>query len=126
MKRNHGKLAAIAIAAATLAPAAASAMPPIQDGSDGHPNAVVCGKDYSRNSVDGNYCIRSVPSSAVVPVSAPPAKTTVSHHGFIWGDAFAGAGVAAVIFAGAAGATGLRRRRRQSIGSVRHSTPLAG
>ena len=117
MKRNHGKLAAIATAAAMLAPAAATAMPPIQDGSDGHPNAMVCGKDYSRNSVDGQYCIRSVPSAAVVPVSAPPATTTESDHGFVWGDAFAGAGVAVAVFAGAAGATALRRRRH---------TPLAG
>ena len=90
MKRTSSKLAVMAIAAAAVAPATAAAAP-LSDGSDGHPNAFICGKDYSRNSVSGDYCVRRVPSSGVAPVSTPPTHVTVSQHGFAWGDALAGA-----------------------------------
>lgn len=125
MKRTSSKLAVMAIAAAAVAPATAAAVP-LSDGSDGHPNAFVCGKDYSRNSVSGDYCVRRVPSSVVAPVSTPPAHVTVSQHGFAWGDAFAGAGAAVAIAATGVGAAGLRRRRRsRSVSGVGHR-PLAG
>jgi hypothetical protein len=117
MRFNSHLLVLAAVSAGALAPAAASARP--IDSAPQHGTVQVCGKDYSRNSVTGDYCAPAAgyasPASrpAAVPVSAPaPAEITVKHDsGFSWGDAGAGAGGAIVLLAvTAGGAIALRRR----------------
>jgi hypothetical protein len=119
MRLNLSKLAVIAVACSALVPVTAMAMPVSgNEGPGGHNAALVCGKDYSRNSVSGNYCARSAPASipAQTPAPASPQTTTVvvKHHGFSWGDAFAGAGAALVVVLTGLGAFTARQRRRGS------------
>jgi hypothetical protein len=109
IKSRH--LALVAVAVSAVAPAGALAT---VDGS----RTVAkqhCGKDYSRNSVSGDYC---EPASSAIPVTAPtspaPAAPIVVTHdaGFSWGDAGVGAGGAiALIGVTAGGAIAFRRRQ---------------
>lgn|SRR5436305_20220 len=133
MKLRSRKLTAATVALAAMVPATAGAIPPL-DGHRGYvlnaPGenangqslpALTCGKDYSRNSVDGNYCVThpatATPSSA--PVRSTPAKVVVSDSGFAWGDAGAGAGTAlALVLIGAGTTAAVRRRRTPSRPAV--------
>ncbi|HEY2600300.1 MAG TPA: hypothetical protein VGI67_02005 [Thermoleophilaceae bacterium] len=121
MKINSRHLALIAVLASSIAPATALA------GTDAgatpsHHVATVCGKDYSRNSVTGDYCAPAKPSPYIAPVSAPstpaPAAvpaTTSNDSGFSWSNAGAGAGAIALIALALGGAFLLRRRSTASV-----------
>jgi hypothetical protein len=123
MRLNLSKLAVIAVAGTALLPPTALAMVPRQDGAGSAGAALICGKDYSKNSVSGDYCVRRVPASApaATPISSQPTRVVVRNQGFSWGDAFAGAGVALAIVLTVAGGATLRRRRRGSS-----PTPVRG
>jgi hypothetical protein len=106
-KSRH--LALIAVVAGAVAPTSALAMRDAPRG--GQPQKPHCGIDYSRNSVNGQYCD---PVTASTPVSTPTTSTpiVVAHDSsFSWGDAGVGAGAAiALMGVGAGGAIALRRR----------------
>jgi hypothetical protein len=111
-KSRH--LALIAVVAGAVAPTSALAM---VDGPRSVPRAVPhCGIDYSRNSVNGQYCD---PVTASTPVSAPATSNpiVVAHDSsFSWGDAGVGAGAAiALMSVGAGGAIAFRRRARPAV-----------
>ena len=75
--------------------------------------APACGKDYSRNSVDGGFCAprATTPIASSKPVASTPAKL-VKDNDFAWGDAAAGAGGAlAIVLIGAGTTTAVRRHR---------------
>ena len=119
MRLTTRKLALAAVTAALCAPTTAGAMVPrdYSPATAGGQSALVCGKDYSRNSVDGSFCVRAADNR--VPVA-------VSHDGFSWGDAAAGAAVASALALIAFGTTAVVRRRRISAaGGTRH-TPATG
>jgi hypothetical protein len=76
--------------------------------------APACGKDYSRNSVDGGFCAprATTPIASSKPVTSTPAKLVVNDNGFAWGDAAAGAGAAfAIVLIGVGTTTAVRRHR---------------
>jgi hypothetical protein len=142
MKSRSRKLTLATVVLAGLFPAAAAAMPVdavhvtrggyIQNGGGGggyvlnafsenaHGQSLpssACGKDYSRNSVDGNYCAtrHTTPVGSSPPVSSAPAKVVAGDNGFAWGDAAAGAGAAlGIVLIGTGTTTAVRRRRTQS------------
>ena len=128
MRFNSRNLALIAVAAAAIAPASAAARPDLgpipRDGS------MTCGKDYSRNSVTGDYCVstKSVsPAHFALPATprTEPVVTT-DDSGFSWSDAGAGAGgVLAVVALTAGGVIVLRRRHGSSSADQRRS-PATG
>jgi hypothetical protein len=129
MKMRSPKLTLATVALAGLFPAAAGAMPadPVHVtrggyvlnavGENAHGQslpALACGKDYSRNSVDGNYCGTrdATPTVSSPSVTNSPAKVVVNDNGFAWGDAAAGAGAAlAIVLIGAGTTTAVRRHR---------------
>ena len=128
MRFKSRNLALIAVAATAIAPAGAAARPDLgpipRDGS------MTCGKDYSRNSVTGDYCASTKSVSAApftLPASAPPEPVVATHDsGFSWGDAGAGAGgVLAVVALTAGGVIVLRRRHGPSSADQRRS-PATG
>ena len=91
---------------------------------------MTCGKDYSRNSVTGDYCVTTSGVSAApvdLPASAPPdAVVATDDSGFSWSDAGAGAGgVLAVVALTAGGVIVLRRRHATSSADQRRS-PATG
>ena len=93
MRINSHHLALISAAACAIAPASAAA----QSGTGRAPNnakaAAPCTTDYSRNSVNGEYCASD--AGAVAPVTTTSSPATVIKHddgGFSWSDAGAGAG----------------------------------
>jgi hypothetical protein len=117
MKPKLSKLAVIAAMSAAFVPSSAMAMVNGNEGPGGHSSALVCGKDYSRNSVGGDYCVRrgapvSAPAQTSAPATPQPTQIVVKHNGFAWGDALAGAGAALAIVLTGGGATALRRHRR--------------
>jgi hypothetical protein len=102
------------MAVGALVPFAAGAQARTDDTPGARPNpALVCGKDYSVNSVGGNYC--ALRTATPSPVSSPPgspAKVVADRNGFAWGDAAAGAGSALALVLVATGTTTAVRRRR--------------
>jgi hypothetical protein len=105
MRHNPRNLALIGLTTTALVPAAAAA--------SGHEAGLICGKNYSKNSATGDYCVER--SSSLSATSPLPPQVIVKHDGFSWGDAGAGAGAAfAVMFAAAGGTVVLRRRRTSS------------
>jgi hypothetical protein len=127
--KSHTLALAAILAAAVVSPAVASAHSshPPASGSGG----ANCHIDYSRNSVDGRYCVATpaaaqpagpremgIGSVAKAGASAP-AK---GHDGFSWGDAGVGAG------AGAALAVLMLAGTALLIGRRRHETaaPVGG
>jgi hypothetical protein len=76
-----------------------------------------CGKDYSQNSVGGDYCVRLKASA-----SSPP-QNVVSRGGSSWGDAGARAVAALALVLAAAGSTTVLRRRRAASGARGHRSP---
>jgi hypothetical protein len=127
MRLNPRSLALIAALATAIAPAAAVASTDTAPTS-GHAS-MTCGKDYSRNSVDGNYCVSAAAYKAPVaqPTSASPTPVAATNDsGFAWGEAGAGAGGAIVLVAlGAGGVVLLRRRHGPSTPDERRS-PATG
>jgi hypothetical protein len=105
--KGHRRITALVTTAVlALGPAAALADPPGQ--TFGHNDGQVpSGKDYSLNSVTGDYSPEKFGATPVTPVQASPAQTD---NGFEWADAAAGAGVALLISIGAAGTTIALRR----------------
>ena len=76
--------------------------------------APACGKDYSRNSVDGGFCAprATTPIASSKPVASTAPKLVVKGDDFAWGDAAAGAGGAlAIVLIGAGTTTAVRRHR---------------
>jgi hypothetical protein len=129
MRFKSRNLALIAVTAAALFPAAASAT--YQGGgspADGHDVGLTCGKDYSRNSVSGDYCVRysSSPKSVPAVKSSPRAQTVAKHAGFSWGDAGAGAGGALALILAATGGTAVLRHRRALSSTRQHRSPATG
>jgi hypothetical protein len=126
MRLNSRNLALIALAASAAAPVAAGARPLPADAqsSTGHDVGITCGKDYSRNSVSGDYCTpkASGSTSAVATPTTPPTVQVVTKHdsGFAWGEAGLGAGgtLALVAIAGG-GAIAIRRRHESPVGQHR-------
>lgn len=114
MTRNFRNLALIAITVCAIAPAAAN----------GATSGLTCGKDYSKNSVNGDYCVSSTagPAVAAVQPSAAPPAVVVKDDGFSWGNAAAGAGAALVLVLTAAGGVVAMRRRRGSPTLGSHAT----
>jgi hypothetical protein len=112
MRRNHRNLALMAITASAILPSTASA----QAGA-------TCGKNYSKNSVNGDYCVSPTSSSKPVTAAAgsTPAQVIVKHDGFSWGDAGVGASGALVLIIATGGSAVLIRRRQGSatVGGLR-------
>jgi hypothetical protein len=80
---------------------------------------VYCGKDYSRNSATGDYCVR------LKATTSSPLQNVVKHDDFSWGDAGTGAGAALGLLIAVAGSTVVIRRRRAVSGGRRHRAPAA-
>jgi hypothetical protein len=83
---------------------------------EGPDAGVYCGKDYSQNSVTGDYCVRLKATPSLPPIAA-------KHDGFSWGDAEAGAGAALALLVAAAGSTTVLRRRRAVAAASRRRAP---
>jgi hypothetical protein len=100
--KGHTRATALAtMAVLAMGPAAALADPPSETYGGFH-------KDYSQNSVSGDYTPAIPgPLRAVVPQAAP----SHSGSGFQWGDAAAGAGIALLLSGTAAGTVVAVRRR---------------
>jgi hypothetical protein len=146
MRHTFRNLLLIAVTVAAIAPSAANAATS-QSGTcgidysrnsvDGHycvPTtgsaqaaavASTCGMDYSRNSVDGHYCVSSVSSPIVAAVPRSAPVAVATSHSFSWGNAAAGAGGALLLVAAAAGLTLVVRRRQDPPAGQQHS-PAAG
>jgi hypothetical protein len=124
MRINSRHLALVAVVAGAIAPSTAMARPdigPLPWAQAHHAAQAHCGKDYSRNSVTGDYC-DPVTTGHAAPVStpirrapAPEPVATSDDSGFSWGDAGAGAGAVALIAVTAGGAIALRRRSTASV-----------
>jgi hypothetical protein len=99
LKRHTRATALATMAIMALGPAVALADPPGQTYAIGGFH-----KDYSKNSVSGDY----TPS---ISSSTPSPGPSHSSDGFAWGDAAAGAGVA-LLLSGTALGTGAAIRRR--------------
>jgi hypothetical protein len=133
MKLKSRNLTLATLAVSALLPAVAAAQPrdggaphdPVHGSHGGYVlNAVgenasqyrvpACGKDYSRNSVDGGFCVprATTPIASSKPVTSSPAKLVAKDNGFAWGDAAAGAGGALAIVLISAGTTTAVRRHR--------------
>jgi hypothetical protein len=85
---------------------------------------MTCGKDYSRNSVTGDYCVTTASTApSTLPASSSPTPVvTTDDSGFAWGDAGAGAGGAfALVALTAGGVIVLRRRHGPSTPDERRS-----
>lgn len=127
MRRTISSLTLMAVTVCAIASAAASARldlnPPRADAA-----AVTCGKDYSKNSVNGDYCVSSTagPVAAAAHPSTGQSAVAVNADGFSWSSAAAGAGAALVLVLAAAGVmVASRRRHRSSTVGPRHS-PTTG
>jgi hypothetical protein len=128
MRFNPRHLALIAVTAGALVPATAGARPlpadppytpAAHDVGITHA-AVVCGKDYSRNSVSGDYCTpvsSGAPSVATRPTSSPTQIVVRHDDGFAWGEAGIGAGGALLLgLVAGGGFMALRRRHTPATG----------
>jgi hypothetical protein len=94
---SHRRILATAATGALLAfPAASPAHPPT-DGTSMYPGSTAGHKDYSMNSVNGEY---SEPIHTQIGPAAPAQVTSPAPDGFAWGDAAAGAGIALLICGG--------------------------
>jgi hypothetical protein len=85
--------------------------------SDGPTAGLYCGKDYSQNSVGGDYCVRLKASP-----SSPPLNV-VKRDGFSWGDAGGGAVAALALLIAATGGAAVLRRRRAASGARGDRSP---
>ena len=92
------------------APATASFVP------DGPDSGLYCGKNYSQNSVGGDYCVR-------LKATASPPPQSALKRGFSWGDAGAGGFAAMALIVAAAGCIAVLRRRRAASRARGHRTP---
>jgi len=117
LKSRNLTLATLAVSALLPAVAAAQAHAGYELNAVGENasqyRAPACGKDYSRNSVDGGFCAprATTPIASSKPVASTPAKL-VKDNDFAWGDAAAGAGGAlAIVLIGAGTTTAVRRHR---------------
>jgi len=117
LKSRNLTLATLAVSALLPAVAAAQAHAGYELNAVGENasqyRAPACGKDYSRNSVDGGFCAprATTPIASSKPVASTPAKL-VKDNDFAWGDAAAGAGGAlAIVLIGAGATTAVRRHR---------------
>ena len=117
LKSRNLTLATLAVSALLPAVAAAQARAGYELNAVGENasqyRAPACGKDYSRNSVDGGFCAprATTPIASSKPVASTPAKL-VKDNDFAWGDAAAGAGGAlAIVLIGAGTTTAVRRHR---------------
>jgi hypothetical protein len=128
MRLNSRNLALIALAASAVAPVAAGARTLPADPPASHDVGITCGKDYSRNSVSGDYCAPKTSSapSIATRTTSPPTQVVVKHDsGFAWGEAGMGAGGALALVAIAGGsAFALRRRHESPVGQ--HHSPATG
>ena len=118
LKSRNLTLATLAVSALLPAVAAAQAHAGYELNAVGENasqyRAPACGKDYSRNSVDGGFCAprATTPIASSNPVASTPPKLVVKDNGFAWGDAAAGAGGAlAIVLIGAGTTTAVRRHR---------------
>ena len=125
--KAHTLALAAVLAAVAASPAVASADP--WGSATSRPVRAICHTDYSRNSVDGQYCVatpasahspgyREVGITSVAKVAAiAPAK---AHDGFSWGDAGVGAGIGAALVVVALAGTGVLvgRRRHETASPV--------
>jgi hypothetical protein len=127
MRLKSRNFVLIALAALAILPAGAGAMVP-KGPAGTHPQGVVCGTDYSKNSVSGDYCAPRANSSTTVPsaTSSTPAQIVVKNDGFSWGNAAAGAGMAFAIGLVAAGAAVVIRRRRPGAPTDTRRSPATG
>jgi hypothetical protein len=122
---------AVLLTAAALAAPAAGAVPAEQvHGSaanqpapatarfvpDGPDSGLYCGKDYSRNPMGGDYCVR------IKATASPPPQSAVK-RGFSWGDAGAGGAATLALILAAAGCTAVVRRRRAASRARGHGSP---
>jgi hypothetical protein len=126
MRFNSRNLALIAVAATAIVPAGAVARPDL--GPIPRDDAMTCGKDYSRNSVTGDYCV-TTKSAAPVSLPATPRPepvVTTDDSGFSWSDAGAGAGGAIAIVALTAGGVIVLRRRHGPSTSDQRRSPAIG
>jgi hypothetical protein len=118
---------ALVLAVGAVAPPVASAKfdlnPPAA-----HASGVTCFKDYSENSVNGDYCVSSTARPVVdgAQPAASPSAVVVKDEGFSWGSAGAGAGAALVLVLAAAGVMLAGRRRHESSSSGPQHSPAAG
>jgi MYXO-CTERM domain-containing protein len=136
MRLNSRSFVLMALAAAAMLPPSAGAMVPKDYGpgpvsahtASAHLRGVVCGKDYSKNSVSGDYCAPRAHSTTTVrsATSSPPAQVVVKNDGFSWANAAAGAGMALAIGLVAAGAAVAIRRRRPAAPTDTRRSPATG
>ena len=106
---NRRTLAAITAGAMLALPGAAPAMPADNPTYlEGGPSSAA-GRNYSMNSVNGEYIPPSIESTGAAP---PGAYDATTGDGFAWGDAAAGAGIALMIGGVALGGRTVKRRRR--------------
>lgn len=126
MRFNPRSLALVAVLATAIAPAGALAQ--TDPGGTPHHQAMTCGKDYSRNSVTGDYCVTTAsatPSALRASSSSTPVVTT-EDSGFAWGDAGAGAGGAIALVALTAGGVIVLRRRHGPSTPDERQSPATG
>ena len=97
---------ALVMTAVLAVPGAAAARTPTQRFVPNGPDAgLYCGKDYSQNSVTGNYCVRL--KAAV----ASPTQAVDKDGGSSWDVARVGGIGALALVVAAAGSAGILRRR---------------
>lgn len=123
MRFTFRRLAALTAVATALVPAAAAQARPA--GADlQQPAGYTCGKDYSRNSVTGDYCVRTTSpgarfglasSARSVSADQPTRVVVTKSDGFSWDSAAAGAGVALAATLLTAGGLIATRRRSPAI-----------
>src|SRR5687768_659781 len=117
------RLVVIATITGALAPAAASAAPALDRAAlQGNPS-LVCGTDYSRNSVTGEDCVARAPVPIPDIVGAAPFPRAIADDGFSWPHAGVAGAVAVVLLAGGAAAS---RRRRARLAVARRRALAAG
>jgi hypothetical protein len=106
---------ALVLAVGAVAPAAASAKFDLNPPA-GAASSVTCGKDYSKNSVNCDYCTSSTtrPVLAGAQPNATPSAVVVTDGGFSWRSAAAGAGAALLLVLAGAGVMFANRRRHGS------------
>ncbi len=139
MRHNVRNLLLIAVTVAAIAPSAAIAGPAggatcgknysqnsvngdycaPATGSTQAAAATTCGKDYSRNSVDGNYCVSSVSSPIVAsPQASRTPSTTVAKSDSFSWGNAAVGAGAALLLIAAAAGLTAVVRRRQGSSAV--------
>src|SRR5437868_14504830 len=98
LKSRNLTLATLAVSALLPAVAAAQARAGYELNAVGENasqyRAPACGKDYSRNSVDGGFCDprATTPIASSKTVASTPPKLVVKCDDSSWGDAAAGTG----------------------------------